>query len=76
MNVLKFALIACSMSAAAAHAQTSPASQQQSQQPSQQVAQANTPGAGSAAERRVVVPKAKVDECVGPVSFCTVYFGS
>ncbi len=71
MNVLKIALIACSLSAAVAHAQTAPAA------PEQQVAQANAPRANSVAEQsRVAVPKAKAEECVGPVSFCNIYFGS
>ncbi|CAE6784440.1 hypothetical protein [Paraburkholderia haematera] len=71
MNVLKIALIACSMSAIVAHAQTAPAA------PEQQVAQANAPRANSvAAQGSVVAPKVKAEECVGPVSFCTIYFGS
>ncbi|MFM0504066.1 hypothetical protein [Paraburkholderia caffeinilytica] len=71
MNVLKIALIACSLSVAVAHAQTEPAA------PEQQVAQANTPRANSVAtQNRVVVPKARAEECVGPVSFCNIYFGS
>ncbi|MBB4517135.1 hypothetical protein [Paraburkholderia fungorum] len=71
MNVLKIALIACSLSAVVAHAQTAPAA------PEQQVAQANAPRANSvAAQGRAVAPAAKVEECVGPVSFCNIYFGS
>lgn len=70
MNVLKIALIACSLSVAVAHAQTAPAA------PEQQVAQANTPRANGVAEQNRVAPKAKAEECVGPVSFCNIYFGS
>ncbi|CAB3795706.1 hypothetical protein [Paraburkholderia caffeinilytica] len=71
MNVLKIALIACSLSVAVAHAQTAPAA------PEQQVAQANAPRANRAAEpSRVAIPKPKVEECVGPVSFCNLFFGS
>ncbi|MFM0282677.1 hypothetical protein SAMN05444172_6417 [Burkholderia sp. GAS332] len=71
MNVLKIALIACSLSAAVAHAQTAPAA------PEQQVAQATAPRANSVAEQsRIVAPKAKAEECVGPMSFCNLYFGS
>ncbi|MFM0046649.1 hypothetical protein PQR05_11800 [Paraburkholderia sediminicola] len=71
MNALKIALIACSLSAAVAHAQTAPAA------PEQQVAQVSAPRAASvAAQNRVTVPKAKTEECVGPVSFCNIYFGS
>ncbi|MFM0737693.1 hypothetical protein PQQ51_10675 [Paraburkholderia xenovorans] len=74
MKALKIALIACAMSAAVAHAQTAPSSVEQ-----QQVAQANVQRAQSfAAEKRAVVPKAKArtEECVGPMSFCNLYFGS
>jgi hypothetical protein len=71
MNVLKIALIVCSLSAVVAHAQTAPAA------PEQQVAQANAPRANNVVEQnRVTVPKAKAEECVGPVSFCNIYFGS
>ncbi|MFL9994838.1 hypothetical protein PQR34_29490 [Paraburkholderia sediminicola] len=71
MNVLKIALIACSLSAAVAHAQTAPAA------PEQQVAQATAPRANSVAEQsRIVAPKVNAEECVGPMSFCNIYFGS
>lgn len=71
MKVLKMVLIACSLSAAVAHAQTAPAASEQ------QVAQANAPRANNAAaQQRAAAPKAKVEECVGPVSFCNIYFGS
>jgi hypothetical protein len=74
MKVLKIALIACSLSAAVAHAQSAPAAQEQ------QVAQAGVQRGNSingvSARSRVDVPKAKAEECVGPVSFCSIYFGS
>jgi hypothetical protein len=71
MNVLKIALIACSLCAVVAHAQTAPAA------PEQQVAQANAQRAKNAENpSRVAVPPAKAEECVGPVSFCNIYFGS
>ena len=71
MKVLKIVLIACSLSAVVAHAQTAPAA------PEQQVAQANAQRADDvAAQGRVAAPKAKAEECVGPVSFCNIYFGS
>lgn len=71
MKVLKIGLIACSLSAAVAHAQTAPSAQQQ------QVAQANAQRANSvAAQDRIAAPKAKAEKCVGPVSFCNIYFGS
>jgi hypothetical protein len=72
MKVLKIVLIACSLSAAVAHAQTAPTAPEQ-----QQVAQANAQRAeGVAAKRHLVVPKANPEECVGPMSFCNIYFGS
>ncbi|RKR38372.1 hypothetical protein [Paraburkholderia sp. BL17N1] len=71
MNVLKIALIACSLSAVVAHAQTAPAA------PEQQVAQANAQRAKNAETKsRSATPALKADECVGPVSFCNIYFGS
>ena len=72
MNVLKIALIACSLSAVVAHAQTAPAA------PQQQVAQANAQRAddATAQKSRAAAPAAKAEECVGPVSFCSIYFGS
>ncbi|MGF6574306.1 hypothetical protein SAMN05443245_4074 [Paraburkholderia fungorum] len=77
MKVLKIALIACSLSAAVAHAQSAPVAQEE------QVAQAGVPRANSVnsvnrlnARSRVDVPKSKAEECVGPVSFCNIYFGS
>ncbi|HEX7907186.1 MAG TPA: hypothetical protein VF534_03720 [Paraburkholderia sp.] len=75
MNVLKIALIACTLSAAVAHAQTAPAA------PEQQVAQAQVQAQAQRAtnvekQRRIAVPAVKAEECVGPVSFCNIYFGS
>ena len=71
MKVLKIVLIACSLSAVVAHAQTAPAA------PEQHVAQANAQRTDDvAAHGRVAAPKVKAEECVGPVSFCNIYFGS
>jgi hypothetical protein len=72
MKVLKIALIACALSAAVAHAQTEPAAAQQ------QVAQADVQRANGVSEssRRVEVPKTSAQACVGPMSFCNIYFGS
>jgi hypothetical protein len=71
MNVLKIALIVCSLSAVVAHAQTAPAA------PEQQVAQANAQRAKNAdMQGRSAAPAIKAEECVGPVSFCNIYFGS
>jgi hypothetical protein len=72
MKVLKIALIACSLFAAVAHAQSAPDAAQQ------QVAQASVQRADSVTESRsrVEAPKTKAEACVGPVSFCNIYFGS
>ncbi|CAD6555684.1 hypothetical protein [Paraburkholderia metrosideri] len=74
MKMLKIALIACSLSAAVAHAQSAPATQEQ------QVAQATVQRADSVnrvnARSRADVPKSKAEVCVGPVSFCNIYSGS
>jgi hypothetical protein len=71
MKVLKIVLIACSLSATVAHAQTAPAA------PEQQVAQADSPRTRNVvAPKRSTAPKAGRDECVGPMSFCNIYFGS
>ena len=80
MKVLKIALIACSLSAAIAHAQTAPAAAQEqaAQNATQTLAQVDVPRVNglNPSSRRVEVPKAKTQTCVGPVSFCTLYFGS
>ena len=71
MKLLKIGVIACSLSAAVAHAQTAPA------EPEQQTAQANAPRADNVAvQDHIAIPKAKAKECVGPVSFCNTFFGS
>lgn len=71
MNVLKIALIACSLSAALAQAQTAPAA------PQQQTAQASAQRDANADTRgRIAAPATNAEECVGPVSFCNIYFGS
>ncbi|WP_109483433.1 hypothetical protein [Paraburkholderia sp. C35] len=73
MKALKLVLIACSLSAAAlAHAQTAPADDG-----AQQVAQSNAARVTQpAAQDRVAKPAKKANECVGPVSYCEIYFGS
>jgi hypothetical protein len=74
MKVLKIALIACCLSAAVAHAQSAPVAQEE------QVAQTGVQRANSVnspnARGRVDAQKSKAEECVGPVSFCNIYFGS
>jgi Ni/Co efflux regulator RcnB len=73
MKALKLVLIACSLSAAAlAHAQTAPADES-----AQQVAQASAARvAQPEAQRPAPAPAKKANECVGPVSYCVMYFGS
>jgi hypothetical protein len=74
MKVLKIVLIACSLSAAAAHAQTATTEQAPPAQ-EQQVAQADTSRPSHVVtQKRFVAPK--TEECVGPVSFCNIFFGS
>ncbi|AXE94553.1 hypothetical protein ACTJLC_20725 [Paraburkholderia sp. 22099] len=71
MKVLRIVLIACALSAAVAHAQTAPST------PQQKAAQANNQRADSAAmQDHRAAPAAKAEECVGPMSFCNIYFGS
>ncbi|MEI6002679.1 hypothetical protein H3V53_37925 [Paraburkholderia bengalensis] len=75
MKALKWVLIACSLSAAAvAHAQTATPADGSAQQ----VAQANTATrvAQPQAKGREPKPAQKTNECVGPVSYCVMYFGS
>ncbi|TCK38496.1 hypothetical protein B0G84_3807 [Paraburkholderia sp. BL8N3] len=71
MKLLKFALFACWLSAVSmAHAQT-PAPAADNANSQQQGAQADT---APAAQRAVAAPK-KAADCVGPASFCSVFFG-
>jgi hypothetical protein len=83
MKALKMVLIACSLSAVAAvaHAQTSdpaPGVQQFAQNQQQNQAQLGEQPVTSSARRggRIAAPAKKADECVGPVSFCNLFFGS
>ncbi|SIT35424.1 conserved exported hypothetical protein [Paraburkholderia piptadeniae] len=73
MKALKLVLIACSLSAAAlAHAQTAPADES-----AQQVAQSSAARvAQPEAQRPATAPAKKANDCVGPVSYCVMYFGS
>jgi hypothetical protein len=73
MKALKMVLLACSLSVAAlAHAQTAPADES-----AQQVAQTNAARPAQAeARHHFPKPAKKADECVGPVSYCVMYFGS
>lgn len=72
MKVLKSVLIACSLSAAVAHAQN-PAPAVGAQQVAQSGAQQSS---GVAAESRIAAPSKKAEDCVGPAGFCKLYFGS
>ncbi|WP_322042496.1 hypothetical protein [Paraburkholderia sp. J67] len=72
MKSLKIAVVACSMfAAAAAYAQNDAAAASVPQQIAQSAAQP----AAQAPTLREMKP-AKKDECVGPASFCNLYFGS
>lgn len=72
MKALRVILIACSLSAAAAHAQSAaPAAD------GQQIAQAAEPSVKSSPQQgRMTAPVKKAAECVGPASYCTIFFGS
>ncbi|PXW17466.1 hypothetical protein [Paraburkholderia caballeronis] len=74
MKSLKVAVVACSLfaAAAAAYAQT----EAPTANAPQQVAQPGTSAADASARRDAAKPAKKVDDCVGPVSFCNIYFGS
>ena len=70
MKPLHLALVALSLTAAVAHAQSAPADLVQ--QPANRTEAVQAAG-------RVDRSQSKQDEpnaCVGPVSFCNVYFGS
>ncbi|MGS0891130.1 hypothetical protein ACVBGC_01020 [Burkholderia stagnalis] len=71
MKPLHLALVALSLTAAVAHAQPAPADVAQQQ--------ANRAEAVQAAGRVDHARQTKRDDpnaCVGPVSFCNIYFGS
>lgn len=72
MKSLKIAVVACSMfAAAAAYAQNEAPAASVPQQIAKNAAQpAVQPSANQFAK------PARKDECVGPVSFCNIYFGS
>ncbi|HKT96690.1 MAG TPA: hypothetical protein VJS30_09160 [Paraburkholderia sp.] len=72
MKSLKIAVVACSLfAAAAAYAQNEAPAASVPQQVAQNAAQP----AVQAPANQFAKP-AKKDECVGPVSFCNIYFGS
>ncbi|MGF6725548.1 hypothetical protein P3T43_004926 [Paraburkholderia sp. GAS41] len=78
MKVLKMVLIACSLSAVAVAAQAQTAApvgdvQQVAQDQQQYHAQ---PSRDAAQKDRAAVRAKRAAECVGPVSFCNVFFGS
>ncbi|QGZ64115.1 hypothetical protein [Paraburkholderia acidisoli] len=72
MKSVKIAVVACSLfAAAAAYAQNeAPAANVPQQGAQNAAAQADVP-----AHRNLAKP-ARQDECVGPASFCNIYFGS
>jgi len=73
MKSVKVAVVACSFFAAVvAHAQNeAPAANVP-----QQTAQAAASRAATAPAQRDVAKPARKDDCVGPASFCNIYFGS
>ncbi|WGS46362.1 hypothetical protein LFL97_35645 [Burkholderia sp. JSH-S8] len=70
MKPLHLALVALSLTAAVAHAQPAPAEQARQQATRADAVQAA--GRADHAQSKKEDPNA----CVGPVSFCNVYFGS
>ena len=72
MKSLKIAVVACSLfAAAAAYAQNEAPAASVPQQVAQSTAQ---PAVQAPAHREAMKPKK--DDCVGPASFCNIYFGS
>ena len=71
MKPLHLALVALSLTAAVAHAQPAPADVAQQQQANRAEAVA-TAGRVDRSQSKQEDPNA----CVGPVSFCNIYFGS
>ncbi|RQR46855.1 MULTISPECIES: hypothetical protein [unclassified Burkholderia] len=70
MKPLHLALVALSLTAAVAHAQSAPAND--AQQPANRAEAVQASGRVDRAQSKQEDPNA----CVGPVSFCNVYFGS
>ncbi|RKU05350.1 hypothetical protein C7H84_04300 [Burkholderia sp. Nafp2/4-1b] len=70
MKPLHLALAALSLTAAVAHAQPAPADR--AQQPANRAEAVQAAGRVDGAPSKQEEPNA----CVGPVSFCNVYFGS
>lgn len=68
--------IVCSTLAGVAQAQSSNDNAPEKTQQVAEVAGSHQEGAASAAGRESVKQRSKTDECVGPVSFCNIYFGS
>lgn len=81
MKALKTVLLACSLSAVAAmaHAQTTapaPAADGQQQFAQTQGRSHESSASGAAQHGRLAAPAKKAEDCVGPVSFCNLFFGS
>jgi hypothetical protein len=74
MKLLKSALVAASwLVMSAVYAQSGPATAANAQAPSQDTANAAA-GQAAPSPQSPQAPR-KADECVGPASFCTVFFG-
>jgi hypothetical protein len=76
MKLLKVVLVACSLSAAIAHAQTAVSTDAKANTDVQQIAQSNVTPSESRIARHASAAAQKGNECVGPVSFCNIFFGS
>jgi len=79
MKALKTVLLACSLSAVAAvtHAQTTAPAADAQQQLAQTQERSHEPFASGAVQHgRLAAPAKKAEDCVGPVSFCNLFFGS
>jgi hypothetical protein len=75
MKALKLVLIACSFSAVLAHAQAAPADASPQQTAQNGAVQSVQHDGQNDAQRPVAEPSKKADDCVGPVSYCQIFFG-
>ena len=77
MKALKTVLLACSLSAVAAVAQAQTTAADAQQQLAQTQERSHEPFASGAVQHgRLAAPAKKAEDCVGPVSFCNLFFGS
>jgi hypothetical protein len=75
MKLLKSALVAGSWFVlSTVYAQSDPSTASNAQAPSQDQRTVSTDASSAAARQSPQAPR-KIDECVGPASYCTVFFG-